>query len=255
VASGRAAFPHRVFAVTLPLHTAGVSGEPLLERGKAINVALAAPALDGVVISPRRPLSFWRAVGRPDRARGYRSGVEIKGGCLVPSIGGGLCLLSNTLFAMAARLGWRILERHGHSADVAQALPGDPAGLDATVLWPYLDLRVAPRAGLARLSAAVRHGALSLAVDADGPPVLDVALAGEAGDEGECAGRAAGDVVRESRVIRTITRRGSDQLVLREVLAHNRRRVVDRPAARPRTCLGCGERSCATGLVALRGLR
>ena len=31
----------------------------------------------------------------------------------MPSIGGGICLVSNALFAMAVRVGWSILERHG----------------------------------------------------------------------------------------------------------------------------------------------
>ena len=203
VALGRAGFPHRVFEVEIPLVADGVSGEPLLEQGKAANVALAAPALDGLVVSPARPLSFWRAVGRPGRSRGFRPGVELLGGCLIPSTGGGLCLLSNALFAMAARLGWTIRERHGHSADVARALPGDPPGLDATVLWPYLDLRVAPRAGAVRLTAAVRDGVLALAADAKELPVLDVALAGTIAAAGEpergaADGGPAGGHERES---------------------------------------------------------
>jgi len=257
VASGRAGFPHRLFDARVPLHAATGLGEPVLEQGKAANVALAAPALDGLVVSRERPLSFWRAVGRPSRARGFRAGVEILGGCLIPSIGGGLCLVSNTLFAMAARLGWTIIERHGHSADVARALPGDPPGLDATVLWPYLDLRVAPRAGSVRLEASVRAGVFELAADADGPPALDVALIAVAGDRlGDRLGDKLGDKLGDRRVLRTITRRGSGQLVAREVIAHDRRPSVDHSSGwQKRTCLSCGERSCATGLVALRRLR
>jgi vancomycin resistance protein VanW len=253
VAAGWDEFPHRLFEASVPLCGAGALGEPALEEGKRVNVALAAPALDGVVLSPRRPLSFWRAVGRPSRARGFQAGVEIRGGCLIPSIGGGLCLVSNTLFAMAARLGWTIIERHGHSADVSRALPGDPPGLDATVLWPYIDLRVAPRVGSARLSARVRGGAFELAVDADRPAPFEVALAVEDGGV-DGAAAPAGEPWRERRVVRTLRERGGGRLVAREVIAHDRKRVVA-AAARTRTCLSCGEASCATGLVALRRTR
>jgi vancomycin resistance protein VanW len=247
VASGRAGFPHRVFEARVPLFGPSASGEPLLEEGKRTNVALAAPAFDGVVVTPWRPLSFWRAVGHPGRAAGFRAGVEILGGCLVPSTGGGLCLLSNTLFAMAARLGWTILERHGHSAAVARALPGDPPGLDATVLWPYLDLRAAPRAGAARLSVSVRAGVLEVAVDADRPPAVDVALAAF----GARDVRQGGQLYRESRVMRTVRERGGGRVQSAEVVARSRQRVTEGPG-HARTCLGCGERSCATGLIALR---
>src|SRR5262249_5074518 len=166
-------FRHRGLEARIPL--ARAAADPALEAGKRTNVALAAPAFDGVVLAPSRPLSFWRALGRPAEEAGFRAGVEILGGCLVPSIGGGLWLLSKALFAMAARLGWTILERHGHSAEVALRAPGEPWGLDATVLWPHLDLRIAPRAGKARLAMVVRGDHLELGVDAT--EALDVSVA------------------------------------------------------------------------------
>src|SRR5262249_13549825 len=54
VASGPGGFPHRVFEARVPLFGPGASGEPLLEAGKRTNVALAAPAFDGVVVTPWR---------------------------------------------------------------------------------------------------------------------------------------------------------------------------------------------------------
>lgn len=59
---------------------------------------------------------------------------------MTASIGGGLCQLSNALYAAALDAGLEIVERHPHSAIV----PGSEAeaGRDATVFWNYLDLRL-----------------------------------------------------------------------------------------------------------------
>ncbi len=91
--------------------------------------------------------------------------MELRAGCAVPAIGGGLCLLSNALFALAVELGWEILERHGHSMALA-----DPHALDATVAYPYVDLRIAPRRGTAVLAVAVRGDVLVVAAHGDAEP-------------------------------------------------------------------------------------
>ncbi len=84
--------------------------------------------------------SFWAQVGPPLRVRGFVEGRELREGCIVPGIGGGLCLLSNGLFAAAKRAGLEIVERHPHS----RRPPGSRAELgdDATVAWNYVDLRM-----------------------------------------------------------------------------------------------------------------
>ncbi len=77
------------------------------------------------------------------RARGYVTGRELRQGCLIPTIAGGLCQLSNSLYQAALRAGCDIVERHGHTAPVPNSpfLPGE----DATVYWNYVDLRFRPR--------------------------------------------------------------------------------------------------------------
>ncbi|UUZ55703.1 VanW family protein [Massilia sp. H-1] len=83
--------------------------------------------------------SFWRQVGRATTLRGYVPGRELREGCIVPAIGGGICQLSNALYQAAADAGLEIVERHAHS----QVIPGSAAaiGRDATVFWNYVDLR------------------------------------------------------------------------------------------------------------------
>ncbi|MDB5807644.1 MAG: hypothetical protein JWN73_4966 [Betaproteobacteria bacterium] len=125
-----------------PLWSAGGApngAEWLLTAGKVQNLRVAARRLHGLVIPQGAEFSFWRALGRPTRRRGYAAGRELREGCMVASVGGGLCQLSNALYAAALEAGMQIVERHAHS----KIVPGSLAerGLDATVFWNYIDLR------------------------------------------------------------------------------------------------------------------
>ncbi len=115
------------------------AAEPFLQAGKVENLRLATRALNGLHIPANQIFSFWRHVGRPSKWRGYRQGRELRQGCIIPTIGGGLCQLSNALYDSALKAGCLILERHQHS----QIIPGSLAeqGRDATVFWNYIDLR------------------------------------------------------------------------------------------------------------------
>lgn len=111
---------------------------PLLV-GKIHNLRLALRHIDGVEIPAGRIFSFWAHIGRPTRLRGFVAGRELREGCVIPSVGGGLCQLSNALYDAALKAGFEIVERHAHT----QVIPGSLAevGRDATVFWNYVDLR------------------------------------------------------------------------------------------------------------------
>jgi hypothetical protein len=110
-----------------------------LEHGKVENLRVAARMLDGLEFEAGQVFSFWTQVGPPLRVRNFVLGRELREGCVVPGIGGGLCLLSNGLYAVARSAGFELLERHAHS----RRPPGSRAaqGSDATVAWNYVDLR------------------------------------------------------------------------------------------------------------------
>jgi hypothetical protein len=110
-----------------------------LEQGKVENLRVAARMLDGLEFEAGQVFSFWTQVGPPLRVRSFVLGRELREGCVVPGIGGGLCLLSNGLYAVARAAGFELLERHAHS----RRPPGSRAaeGSDATVAWNYVDLR------------------------------------------------------------------------------------------------------------------
>jgi hypothetical protein len=110
-----------------------------LELGKVQNLRVAAAAIDGIVLEPGEIFSFWRAVGRAMRSRGYVVGRELRRGCMIPTVGGGLCQLTVALSRSANSAGMEIVERHRHSAR-PEGLAIDEAS-DATVFWNYLDFR------------------------------------------------------------------------------------------------------------------
>ena len=121
------------------LWTARTPEEAVLVAGKVHNVRLAAARINGLQLNAGDTFSFWHAVGRPSRSAGYVPGRELREGCMIASIGGGLCQLSNALYAAALEAGMEMVERHPHS----QIVPGSQAagGRDATVFWNYIDLR------------------------------------------------------------------------------------------------------------------
>ncbi|MCW5773507.1 MAG: VanW family protein, partial [Rhodospirillaceae bacterium] len=121
------------------LWTEASDAERALLAGKIHNLRVALRRLDSVEIPAGRIFGFWAQVGRPTRRRGFVAGRELREGCVIPSVGGGLCQLSNALYDAALKAGFEIVERHAHS----QVIPGSLAevGRDATVFWNYVDLR------------------------------------------------------------------------------------------------------------------
>jgi len=121
------------------LYASQLGAEFALQAGKVQNLRVSAKHLNGLEIPAGEEFSFWAQVPRPTTRRGFVTGRELREGCVIPNVGGGLCQLSNALYDAALKAGFEITERHGHS----RVLPGSMAqhGRDATVFWNYVDLR------------------------------------------------------------------------------------------------------------------
>ncbi len=122
-----------------PLWTEIEPQERFLVAGKIQNLRRAAASLDGVEIRAGAIFSFWKHIGRTTRLRGYVAGRELREGCIIPNIGGGLCQLSNALYDAALKSNFEILERHAHTQTIVGSLAEQ--NRDATVFWNYVDLR------------------------------------------------------------------------------------------------------------------
>jgi vancomycin resistance protein VanW len=202
-----------------------VQSHPDLEAGKRINLAIAAAHFDGRRIDASAPFSFWRILGKPTAARGYRPGTEIRDGCVIPSIGGGLCLISGALFRLAAEMDWEILERHGHTVQSR-----DLSQVDATVFWPQVDLRFAPRQGSAIIRARMHND--QLVVESYGAKAkVPVRVWREA------ATPQNNNLVLASRVVRATAARRV------EVLGIDRKKSLE--GGLKRNCITCEEQGCS----------
>jgi hypothetical protein len=122
-----------------PLWTETEPQERFLVAGKINNLRVAARRLHGLEIPAGEVFSFWRHVGRASRFRGFVPGRELREGCIIPNVGGGLCQLSNALYDAALEAGLDIVERHAHTQVITGSLAEQ--GRDATVFWNYVDLR------------------------------------------------------------------------------------------------------------------
>ena len=78
-----------------PLWTESEPGERFLVAGKIHNLRLAIRELDGLEIPAGEVFSFWKHVGRTNRLRGFVAGRELREGCIIPNIGGGLCQIEH----------------------------------------------------------------------------------------------------------------------------------------------------------------
>jgi len=108
------------------------------QSGRAQNVARAAARLDGLVLMPGRVMSFNHRVGPRSIDNGFAPAGEIYKGEMRMGIGGGTCQVASTLHAAAFFGGLDVVERSPHSRPSGYIR----VGLDATVAFPQVDLRL-----------------------------------------------------------------------------------------------------------------
>jgi vancomycin resistance protein YoaR len=104
---------------------------------QAKNIELVAQRLNGVVVEPHQVFSYYKVVGPYTAENGYGWGRAFVGDRIVPSVGGGVCQGSSTLYSTLLHTGLPIIERHQHGLTVPYLPPGE----DATVSSDYLNFR------------------------------------------------------------------------------------------------------------------
>jgi vancomycin resistance protein VanW len=216
-------FQHLLARHESPLERTPGVVDPVLQRGKERNVALAAGLLDGLVVKPHEIFSYHRTVGRPTRLRGFRPGLELQNDRPSRGVGGGCCQVSNTLYLLALRGGMKVVERHRHGLDLFPDHQRTvPFGCGATIFYNYADLRFEnplPQPALLRFRIEGRAlvGEL-LTVDDPGWTVEVYEVDHRFFREGETR-------MRENRVRRRFCLADGSVLLDQEV-AHNRGRVM-----------------------------
>ena len=114
-----------------------------LQENKAVNLAIAAPKVNNIVIRPGETFSFWQLVGSPNEKNGYKTGLTIAGGKPSKDIGGGMCQFTNLIHWMILHSPLDITEHHHH--DGVDLFPDFnrvvPFGTGTIILYNYKDYR------------------------------------------------------------------------------------------------------------------
>ena len=106
--------------------------------GRSGNIKNAASKIDGTILLPGQVFSFNEKVGPRTAENGFVMAPEIQGDELVTGYGGGTCQVSSTLHAASMFGALEIVDRQNHSRPSSYV----PPGMDATVAYPIVDLKV-----------------------------------------------------------------------------------------------------------------
>jgi vancomycin resistance protein VanW len=138
-----APLPYVVAEHASPLLRQLGASEMWLQHNKVVNLRLAAPAIDGLVVHPGETFSFCRRVGNATRRRGYLVGMTLEGGEVHPGVGGGLCQIANLLHWLVLHSDLTVTQRSEHTVD---PFPDDnrsvPWGTGCSIAWNYVDLQL-----------------------------------------------------------------------------------------------------------------
>ncbi len=135
--------PHQIFADSVPMLNQNSGFSMQYQYNKVHNLKLAARCIHKVLIRPQEVFSFFWLVRDAERETPYKDGLNFQNGKIVPSRGGGLCMLSNLLFWCFLHTPLTILERHGHGVESFPSTTEQlPSGTDATISLGWRDLRL-----------------------------------------------------------------------------------------------------------------
>lgn len=114
-----------------------------LQENKAVNLAIAAPKINHIIIMPGEVFSFWHLVGKINKKQGYKEGLTIFNKKPSSGTGGGMCQLTNLIHWMVLHTPLTIIEHHHH--DGLDLFPDFnrqiPFGTGTSILYNYLDYK------------------------------------------------------------------------------------------------------------------
>ena len=208
--------------------------DPVLQDNKAVNLALAAPKINGILIRPGETFSFWHLVGRPSAANGYRTGMVIANAQTGEAVGGGMCQFSNLIHWMVLHAPLTITEQHHH--DQFDLFPDFgrqvPFGTGTSIFYNYLDYRF--RNDTEQTYQLLVHTTpthLCGELRTDAPLAVKYHIAAE----NERFVREDGVVYRCGEVYRTMVDKTTGNVLSRELLRRNHARVLyDTPREKSR---------------------
>ena len=114
-----------------------------LQQNKAVNLSIAAPKVNKILIKPGETFSFWKLVGNTTAKKGYKDGLTISNAQTKAGVGGGMCQFTNLIHWMVLHTPLKITERHHHDGfdlfpDFNRQIP---FGTGTSIVYNYLDYR------------------------------------------------------------------------------------------------------------------
>lgn len=114
-----------------------------LQENKAVNLSIAAPKINKVLIRSGEVFSFWKLFGKCTYKKGYKEGLTISNHHTSQDIGGGMCQFTNLIHWMILHSEMSIIEHHHH--DNIDLFPDFnrqiPFGTGTSIYYNYVDYR------------------------------------------------------------------------------------------------------------------
>jgi vancomycin resistance protein VanW len=112
-------------------------------ENKVHNFHFVSSQISNIIIYPNEVFSFWKIIGNPNNTKNFKVGRNLVGGKISEEVAGGICQISSIMYHTALKTDLEIVERHNHSVDIyAENERFTPLGADATIVYPYKDLRI-----------------------------------------------------------------------------------------------------------------
>jgi vancomycin resistance protein YoaR len=118
-----------------------------------VNVGRAAEYLNGTILEPGETFSMNETIKERTPANGYTEGYIISGGRFREDLGGGVSIITTATWTAGFYAGLERVEQHPHGLYISRY----KAGLEATVAWGYLDLKMRNDTGNGVLITATRY--------------------------------------------------------------------------------------------------
>ena len=118
-----------------------------------INVGQAARRLNGTILEPGDTFSMNDTLKERTAANGYTEGFVIQGGRFREELGGGVSIITTATWTAGFYAGLERVEQHPHGLYISRY----QAGLEATVAWGLLDLKLRNKTGNGVLITATRY--------------------------------------------------------------------------------------------------
>lgn len=196
-----------------------------LQENKYINLSLATPKINKILIQPGQTFSFWHLLGDCSFKKGYKDGLVISLGKPSHGIGGGMCQFTNLIHWMVLHTSMEIIEHHHH--DQIDLFPDFnrqiPFGTGTSILYNYLDYQFKNNTHITyQLITYINDKYLCGEIRANKPQKYSYHIV----CENEFFSKEDDGIYRNNKIYRKIYNRKTGNLLEKQLLKNNHAKVA-----------------------------